>query len=111
MEEFSEELYLFDNTIQLFLVQILYRRTKDSRFSHNSTSWVVEELCRRSVNRNELSWEYYQHEYYQIIYIEKVRGGNGGLSTEVGNETPFSTSCDKREWRVQRGEEHNSSAK
>lgn len=57
MEEFFEELYLFDNTIQLFLVQILHRRTKDSRFSHNSTSWVVEELCRRSVNRNELSWE------------------------------------------------------
>lgn len=26
MEEFSEELYLFDNTIQLFLVQILYRQ-------------------------------------------------------------------------------------
>lgn len=49
-------------------------------------------------------------EYYWIIYMEKVGGGNRALSTKVGNEPPFSISCDKgcREGVAFTMEEHNS---
>lgn len=110
MEEFSEELYLFDNTI---LDCFLYKSCIDVQKIHAFHITRQAELLKSCVDDlwTGMNWAENQHEYYQIIYIEKVGGGNGGLSTEVGNETPFSTSCDKREWRVQRGEEHNSSAK